>query len=290
MKQIIFIGLNDAQVPYLKAIKDLGYYVIGIDKNPSAPGVPSVDLFINRGYDEYESIEETLYKNKKIKPYGIFTASAQFSHVIAAKLALFYCIEYPSLELVSKILDKSKFYKLFSEKGLPIPETNYVYTSDEMEMRLKALPAKKRYYIKSDFSKNPKYIYSGKCEDLLDTSMNWNIDTHFRSCYVLQPEIPGTSLRINIFDGGYEVYDFDSGCELEVLSKNILLIIKNLKSFCKKIRLENWIVKFDVIDTGDSFFTLDIGIDPPSRMVKKFKRNGLNFAEFYVKKYLNVFK
>ena len=70
----------------------------------------------------------------------------------------------------------------------------------------------------------------------------------------------------------------------------MLNIAKELKIFCKRIGLESWIVKFDVIDTGDSFATLDIGIDPPSRMVKKYERNGLNFAKFYVEKYLNAFE
>ena len=290
MKQILFVGLNDAQVPYLKVIKDLGYYVIGVDKNSSAPGVELVDLFINRGYDEYDEIEEALSAEKNIEPYAVFTAAAQFSHVISARLAKIYDLKYPSPELINKILDKSEFYKLFSEKGLPIPKTEYVQTREDMEVLLTARPSDDRYYVKSDFSKNPKYVYSGSGKDLLATSMNWNVDTHFRSCYVLQPEIPGTSLRINILGDWHEVYDFDSGAELELLSDNVLHIIKELKIFCVKVGLENWIVKFDVIDTGDSFATLDIGIDPPSRMVKKYKRNGLNFGEFYVKKYLNAFE
>lgn len=290
MKQILFIGLNDAQVPYLKVIKDLGYYLIGIDKNPSAPGVELTDLFINRGYDEYNEIEEALSARQNIEPYAIFTAAAQFSHVIAARLAKFYNLKYPSQELINKILDKSEFYKLFSEKGLPIPNTEYVQSREDLEVLLTVRPSEDRYYVKSDFSKNPKYVYSGSCKDLLATPMNWNVDTHFRSCYVLQPEIPGTSLRINILGEAHEVYDFDSGYELELLSDNALQIIKELKIFCIKVGLENWIVKFDVIDTGDSFATLDIGIDPPSRMVKKYKRNGLNFAEFYVQKYLNAFE
>ena len=290
MKKIIFIGLNDAQVPYLKVIKDLGYFVIGIDKNQLAPGVELVDLFINRGYDEYNEIEDTLSAEKNLKPYGIFTAAAQFSHVIAAKLAIFYGLKYPSQELVNKILDKSKFYKLFSEKGLPIPTTQYVHSSQDMEVLLSACPSKDRYYVKSDFSKNPKYVYSGSAKDLLATPMNWNVDTHFRSCYVLQPEIPGASLRINILGEGHEIYDFNSGSELQLLSDNILHIIKELKNFCEKIGLENWIVKFDVIDTGNSFATLDIGIDPPSRMLKKYIKNKENFPEFYVKRYLKAFE
>lgn len=290
MKQILFIGLNHDQIPYLAVLKDLGYYVIGIDKNRTAPGVQLVDFFINRGYEEYDEIEKALLAEKNLKPNAVFTAAAQFSHVIAARLAVLYGIRYPSEAIINKILDKSEFYKLFSQKGLPIPQTAYVYTSADLESLLNSGSTENRYYVKSDFSKNPKYVYSGAASDLLTTSVNWNVDTHFRSCYVVQPEILGTSLRINIIGDDYEIYDFDSGLELNVFSDNMLHITEELNLFCKKIGLENWIVKFDVIDTGDSFATLDIGIDPPSRMLKKYIRSERNFAKFYVEKYLNVFE
>ena len=290
MKQILFIGLNHDQIPYLKVIKDLGYYVIGIDRNPSAPGVELVDFYLSRGYEEYDEIEKAMISEKNINPTAIFTAAAQFSHVVAARLAALYGLKSPNETIINKILDKSKFYKLFSENGLPIPKTEYVSTKSELEALLASRSKKDRYYVKSDFSKNPKYVYSGSTVDLLATPMNWYVDTHYRSCYVVQPEISGTSLRINIIGDGFEVYNFDSGSELDLLSENMLHIIEELKMFCKKIGLENWVVKFDVIDTGDSFATLDIGIDPPSRMLKKYIRNGTNFAEFYVEKYLNAFK
>jgi hypothetical protein len=290
MKQTLFIGLNHDQIPYLKVFKDLGYYVIGIDKNCTAPGVELVDFFVNRGYDDYNEIEKGLLAEKHLKPNAVFTAAAQFSHVIAARLAGLYGIRYPSPALINKILDKSEFYNLFSQNGLPIPQTEYVYSSSDLKALLIRGSSQDRYFVKSDFSKNPKYVYSGAADDLLATSVNWNVDTHFRSCYVVQPEIPGASLRINIIGDDFEIYDFDSGSELNVFTHNMLNIAKELKIFCKRIGLESWIVKFDVIDTGDSFATLDIGIDPPSRMVKKYERNGLNFAKFYVEKYLNAFE
>jgi hypothetical protein len=60
--------------------------------------------------------------------------------------------------------------------------------------------------------------------------------------------------------------------------------------FCENLSLNNWIIKFDVIDTGNSFVTLDIGIDPPSRMHAKYTKAGMNFEKFYLNKYLNAFK
>ena len=33
--------------------------------------------------------------------------------------------------------------------------------------------------------------------------------------------------------------------------------------------MANWLVKFDIILGNDEYFVLDVGIDPPSRMLKK---------------------
>lgn len=288
MKAVIFIGLNNSQIPYLISIKELGYYVIGIDGNCFAPGVPMVDMYIPYKYNEYEAIEQTLITKGVQAVSGVFTASAQFSHVLASRLANIYELRYPSENLIKTILDKSAFYPLFSEKGLPIPETSYVYTRKDLDIELKRFPEDTRLYIKSDFSKNPKYVYSGTAKQLQLDEINWKIDTHFRRCYVVQPEIPGTDLRINIGKDISEVYIFPSSVKLTRHTDNINHIIEQLRVFCEEINLQDWIVKFDVIDTHMSFVVLDIGIDPPVRMMKNYMQNKQNFARFYVRRYLEV--
>ena len=290
MLQILFIGLNDDQVPYLNALKKLGYYIIGIDKNRFAPGVGLVDLYINHGYDEYLEIEHVISCNADLKPNAVFTASAQFSHVLASRLAKLYDLPYPSERLVETILDKTKFYNFFSVHGLPIPNTSYVASQNELDQFLENSPEEQRYYIKSDYSKNPNYVYSGTAKSLLETQINWDKDTYLRSCYVVQPEIVGPSLRINIMGAESEVYDFNSGLELLLLDQNVSKIVTQLRTFCETVGLVGWVVKFDVIDTQNSFATLDIGIDPPSRMRRKFICKGQDFEKYYLEKYLDAFE
>lgn len=288
MPEVLFIGLNHDQIPYLKAFRDLGYSVIGLDMNALAPGVHLVDFFVNQGYENYDEIEAILAAEPRLQPDAVFTAAAQFSHVVAARVAALYGIRYPSEELIKKLLDKSQFYPMFEQHGLPIPKSRYFYEDAALKGALTHAGETEKFYIKSDFSKNPLYVYYGTAKELRETKIHWNADTHFRSSYVMQPEVIGTSLRINIFAGGFEVYDFKSGNELTKISDNILSIAYQLQNFCQTIGLGNWIVKFDVIDTGESFATLDIGIDPPARMVKKYERNGQDFAKFYVGMYLNA--
>ena len=42
-RKVLFLGCNNDQVPYLKAIKKLGFTVIGTDLNPKAPGAELAD-------------------------------------------------------------------------------------------------------------------------------------------------------------------------------------------------------------------------------------------------------
>ena len=290
MQQIIFLGLNHDQVPYLNILKKLNYFVIGVDRNKDAPGSSLVDMHIDKGYDEYSEILEIIKNDKTIKPFAVFTAAAQFSHVLAAKLSKHFNLDYPDESLINIILDKSKFYKLFSDYGLPIPPTEFIYSSDELNVYLSTISHFKKFYLKSDFSKNPNYVYTGTAEDLINSSINWLRDTHLRECYVIQPEISGRSLRINIMDDGFEVYDFNTGIEITDCSQNIISIVDKLTAFCNQLGLTKWIVKFDVIETQNSFAALDIGIDPPARMLAKYKKNNLNFEEYYLNKYLSAFE
>jgi len=50
--------------------------------------------------------------------------------------------------------------------------------------------------------------------------------------------------------------------------------------------MKNWILKFDIILDKHDYQVLDIGIDPPARMIKHWKRLNKNFVSFYLNLYL----
>ena len=54
-----------------------------------------------------------------------------------------------------------------------------------------------------------------------------------------------------------------------------------------KLKLTQMIVKFDIIvDKLNESYFLDLGIDPPYRMRKKYLKKKINFEKLYVYKYL----
>ena len=87
----------------------------------------------------------------------IFTASAQFAYLGASKVAEHFGISFPSFNAVEAILDKSIFYKNFSDLEINIPSTRLIKNKKELALALNEL--KTNCYLKSDRSKNPNYVY-----------------------------------------------------------------------------------------------------------------------------------
>ena len=288
-KKLFFLGLNHDQLPYLKALKQLDYFIVGADMNPSAPGVKMCNQFYQIGYEETES----LIKAGKAEGFSsedkIFTAAAQFAHVGAASFAHFFGIHYPSKSSIEICLDKVKFYQSFSENALPIPKTNIIKDQDELKIKLDKMNVSSYFYLKSDFSKNPKYVYRFHSDNVPWNDFCWIKDRYFRNHYVLQQEYPGISLRINIYGERFNIFDFETDLitykHHEMITK--LNVIDLLRNFRDVHNMQNWLLKFDVILDKQSFVVLDIGMEPPMRMLKHSINSGINFEKHYINQYVN---
>ena len=207
MIKVLFLGCNYDQLPYLNAAKKCGFFVVGCDKNFNAPGKKLCNHFINLGYDEAEFIYKKILEIGFNGDDKIFTAAAQFAHQTASKIAKKIKISYPVLSHIKSILNKTDYYDVFRKLDVNIPETQLVQNRDELSQKIKK---GKNYYLKSDFSKNPNYVY--RIDNNFDLSqINWTNDRYFVKNYILQNEFEGQSLRINFADDNFFVFDFGSG-------------------------------------------------------------------------------
>jgi hypothetical protein len=288
MKKILFLGCNFNQIPYLKVLKDKNFYVIGADINLYAPGKIFCNKFYNVGYDDYKSIIEIGKKEDFISSDKVFTASAQFAHYTASLFAEFFKISYPKPEMINFCLDKVSYYKYFLENQIPLPTTFFIKTKKEIIKKMSQYNSSNWFYLKSDFSKNPNYVYRINSKILNSTEIYWGKDRYLRSCYILQEEYPGTSLRLNLYGSRFNVIDFNSGkfttkYNLELKKFKVIETLKELIHF---LGMTNWLMKFDIILNDKGFVVLDIGIDPPSRMLKKSIDNNISFYKYYLDHYL----
>ena len=289
MKKILFLGCNTNQIPYLHIIKEQGYYVVGADLNPNAPGKPLCNTFYPVAYDNIAGLEDIIQNESFAHSDRIFSAAAQFAQVSAAHLAENLKIDYPSKALIETCLDKRAYYDLFKQHNLPIPKTVSVGNPEELKAALGNNQDAQSFYVKSDYSKNPHYVYKLSPGDSID-HVNWQQDRYFRECYLVQPEFIGRHIRINLAKNFCSYFPFMEKDSFEACFESIQnsSAVTDLRKFLNAVRLSGWMVKFDVVinETGE-YVVLDIGFDPPSRMVKQYKDKDLNFPKYYVQQYLD---
>jgi hypothetical protein len=289
MKKILFLGCNYDQIPYLLSLKKKELYIIGIDKNENAPGKEFCNSFYNVGYEDLESIIKIGDIEKFTSEDYVFTAAAQFSHKAAAHFSEQFDIVYPSEDTIDICLDKIKFYSKFGDLGISYPKTLFIEDSNDFIRKTKTLDRSKNYYLKSDFSKNPNYVYKLNLDDMDIDSIFWGKDRYLREMYVLQEEVIGRSLRINMYGDRYNVYDFYKSIKEGDLIKDQLEkigLIESLQKYITTLGLDNWLIKFDVILNDAGYAVLDVGLDPPYRMVTYANKNTIDFASLYVDQYL----
>lgn len=287
--KILFIGCNFNQLPYLEELRRRKYFIVGIDKNPDAVGRALCDVFYEIGYNEIEAMIRIGEHNKFGPEDKIFTAAAQFAHKGAASFAAYFGCSYPNVADIDSCLDKVAYYRVFPEIGVPIPLTKLVQSKDGLKSALKKFNPDAFCYLKSDYSKNPNYVYRFKVSAYEEQEIFWGRDRYLREYYILQEEVLGPSLRINLYGDRFNIYDFDTGLKTDAFKPVLesLGVLKALRKVRSHYGMDRWLIKFDVIINDIGFAVLDIGMDPPFRMKKTSEEFGVNFAEHYLDHYLN---
>lgn len=287
-KKLLFLGCNSDQVPYLSVLKGLNLEIVGVDLNNNAPGRDYCDKFYNIGYDNLKGLVEIGIIEKFSKDDMVFTAAAQFAQKGAAYFAKYFNIPYVDEKSIEMCLDKAAYYEYFQRNDIPIPKTWYVKSKDELVDLVSSMDATTWYYLKSDYSKNPNYVYRFNASKVPIEKIFWGKDRYLKEFYILQKEFSGVSLRINVYSNRFNVIDFLSGeltCKHHEKIKE-LEIIDVLRNFMESVGMQNWLIKFDVILNDSEYAVLDVGMDPPFRMNKLAKLQKINFARYYINQYL----
>ena len=284
---IICLGGNDNQIPYIEELKIMGYKIILFDKNQKAPAIPICDLYRKVGYDDFNSLKNIVNKLREeiYEIKNIFSASSQFSQLGVSFISNHLNLKSASFEKIEICLDKKRFYKLFLELKIPIPITFLVNSKQEIYEKIKNTDC--NWYLKSDYGKSPNYIYKINVKNIDIENIFWGRDRYLRDSYILQKEFFGDHLRINIINQSYLVFSHSNNKLItsekyieNILNKNIIV---ELRKLVLRLGFNRYICKFDLIINENSWSLLDIGIDPPSRMLAYYKEKKINFYELYIK-------
>ena len=287
MAKLLFLGANEAQVPYLLEAQKRGYSTLVTDLNPEAPGRKHADHFCQTGYDQLGSVLGFAEAHGLCSEDKIFTASAQFAHLAGAYVAAKVGISYPSFDTIATCLDKSRFYPAFEKFDVPHPVTRYVMSQEELVKVVKEIDG--FIYVKSDFSKNPNYVYRFHSSDIQSSKICWTYNRNFQKFYCVQAEHSGTHLRLNLWRRNFNSFPFKHGENLNIKKETIerLGVISTLQRFIAAMGLDRFLVKFDIILSNEEYTVLDVGLDPPYRFFRHLRQLGYNVYDLYLSHYLD---
>lgn len=285
MLNCLFLGCNKKQIPYLLSLLSKGYNVLVFDRD-AAPTKGQNFEFFPIAYSDVDTITQYLDK-MDVEINLLFSAGDQASQLYLAEIAKRIGKPFITTKVAERILDKSKFYPDFSQHDIKIPDTEYVCNNAQYQQTIgKMLADHNKIYVKSDLSKNPRYIYTAEPDEI--PVINWKSDRYLRKYYILQPEVIGDNIRINLMGDKIFLFDFFSGELLSDMSrykKQLDALLIKYRKLINRYGISRYVVKFDVIFDGNEFYTLDIGIDPPQRLIKYFHAKGEDFYEYYLEHY-----
>ncbi len=277
-RQVLVLGCNANQVPYIEAARALGFRVIGTDRNADAPGTALVDAFHPVAYDDVPGLLDAARKEALGPDDRVFTAAAHLAYEGAVEVARAAGIAFPSRDAIHTALDKTRFYPALERVGLRIPKTVRLRPEDEPE-----LDAGRAYWLKSDYGKSPRYCWrvtEGRLPPRPEA-----FDAFYRAGFLLQEEIVGTHLRVNLWPGDLAVFERD-GEEWHAREGLPQRVAAGLRAFVGSLGFGGWLTKFDLIEREGVHYVLDLGLDPPLRLRRACEARGKDFARAYTALYL----
>lgn len=279
-KDILILGLNHDQLPYIRIIKKLGYKIFGVDKNQNAPGKKYCDFFLKTSYTDGKKITSFLILKKFSSKGFFFTAASQISLLSITKIAKKLNMKFINPSIIDKCLDKSKMNKLFLKNKIPIPKTKYIFNKEIV------VDITKEYFLKSDYGKSPKYCYFIKNGIIPKLPSK---DDFYKKCFLLQEKIQGDHYRINYLRGSFFIFKkfSDQVCiPITRLGRYSKLIKNKITKLVNSTKLEKFLIKFDLIINEDNWYIIDIGFDPPKRLENLMLFSGKDFYKAYVHNWL----
>ena len=130
MKKILIIGASILQLPAIKKAKELGFYVVVIDYDPNAVGIPFADEYFNVSTIDADGVAEVA---KKIKPNGIMTLATDMPMRSVAMASAVCGLPGISMDTAIKSTDKGEMIKAFEAHGVEHPWYYVVKNNGELD-------------------------------------------------------------------------------------------------------------------------------------------------------------
>lgn len=297
MKKILVLVAGESNLPFIKAAKQLGLYIITCDNNKSNPGhkIADENLFIDV-YD-YESIINAI-KDENIDAVMSFVSSHGLNS--ASKISEYYNLPGYNQNSLNTLINKGFFRDFLIKNNLNSPKYQYVHTLEAVDYSHITYPV----IIKpTDSGGSQGVIKIGNKEELL---LNFQISKELSNSgnVIIEEFIEGESI-INgdclVYNGeiigsmiGNYIYDNKVNKVLPISTvfpakHGVAESLKQLSDIVKALKIPNGIINFEAIIKNNNPYIVEVNPRPSGNYIWKLMgyKYSLDIPIFLINIYLN---
>lgn len=131
---LVIIGAGFEQVPLYQLAREMGFFIVGTDGNPDAPGLDLADAsVISSTRDAPETLRELEKFFVGAGPHGVLTIANDVPSTVAV-VANHFDLPGMSIEAAHILSDKQLMKSVFEAKGIPTPRQYVVANAVELRM------------------------------------------------------------------------------------------------------------------------------------------------------------
>ena len=134
-RTIINLAAGNSQMIVIKKAKEMGFRVIGVDRNPDAPGFELCDeRIVLSTYDAWPIIEKIILLKERYHILGVINRSAGPPVVTCAELCDYFSLPGIRSEAARDIVNKAKFKTKCQRLGIPVPSGQAVESLADIDI------------------------------------------------------------------------------------------------------------------------------------------------------------
>jgi biotin carboxylase len=179
----VSIGAGLNQIPLIIEARNMGFQVIGVDKDSAAPGFYHCDLKIQESIEDYENI---YIKLREMMFDGNISAIMTKSYGNAIITSAYLCEKFkvPSIpfEESKKFLSKKTTRKIYSDKGIKLPDSAKL-KSKNLASQFPVVAKPQKGHAKADV----KLLHN-------ESEFKKFLKNHEKSDFIFEKFIPGSEI------------------------------------------------------------------------------------------------
>ena len=202
MKKILMVGAGQEQIIAIKQAKELGFFVVACDQNPTAIGFQAADI---GAVVDIKNVSDLIKLAREYEVDGIFSHAVEIPHITSEVAQI---LNLPSISPEVAIRATNKLERIIRFKEYGIPCANFEFASSIDELRLRAKKIGYPLIMKPIDSAGSRGVQIVESDDQLANCYNDSISFSSTTTVLIEEKLSGPEVSTESLVYKDEVYTF----------------------------------------------------------------------------------